>query len=113
MTLFNGKYEKFKALLLEARDEILNVQTQNADARDTVTLDQTVQGRLSRMDAMQRKAMDDETARRRARRLHHIEAALKRIEDDDYGGCVNCGEEIAEKRLELDPTLTTCIKHAK
>ena len=38
--------------------------------------------------------------------------ALKRIEADEFGWCVSCGDEIALKRLELDPATPTCIECA-
>jgi len=37
-----------------------------------------------------------------------IKAALKRIEDGTYGICVQCGEDIPEKRLELLPQTPLC-----
>lgn len=40
--------------------------------------------------------------------IRMIEAALKRIEDGSYGICVNCGEEIAEERLDLVPHAPRC-----
>jgi DnaK suppressor protein len=41
--------------------------------------------------------------------LGEIEAALKRIEDDTYGVCSNCGKPIPEERLEALPWATLCI----
>jgi DnaK suppressor protein len=41
--------------------------------------------------------------------LAEIEAALKRIEDDTYGVCSNCGKPIPEERLEALPWATLCI----
>ncbi|HEY7017192.1 MAG TPA: TraR/DksA C4-type zinc finger protein [Gaiellaceae bacterium] len=43
------------------------------------------------------------------RALSEIDAALKRIEDGTYGTCVNCGEPIAQERLEALPWATLCI----
>lgn len=37
-----------------------------------------------------------------------IKAALQRIEDGSFGYCVQCDEEIAEKRLELLPHTPLC-----
>ncbi len=37
-----------------------------------------------------------------------IRAALKRIGDGTYGICVQCGEDIPEKRLELLPHTPLC-----
>lgn len=37
-----------------------------------------------------------------------IKAALRRIEEGTYGFCVQCGEEIPERRLELLPHTPLC-----
>ena len=102
-----------KKKLLAHRQEILDDATLTEDERQPVTLDQTSVGRLSRMDALQNQAMALETDRRRHVELQHIEAALKRIEDGEYGECLNCGEDIAAKRLEIEPTASVCINCAK
>ena len=65
------------------------------------------------MDALQGQAMAKETERRRGVELQRIASALARIEDEDFGYCVTCGEEIPLKRLELDPAVTTCIACAR
>lgn len=44
--------------------------------------------------------------------LGQIDAALRRLDDGDYGQCERCGEQIAAGRLEARPTATTCIKCA-
>ena len=41
--------------------------------------------------------------------LNQIEAALKRINADDYGVCANCQEELQQKRLEAVPWAKHCI----
>lgn len=81
----------------------------SADDRATVALDQQSVGRLSRMDAMQRQAMAAAQARRLTARRRRIEAALARIESEEFGWCTGCGEAISLARLELDPTVATCF----
>ncbi|WP_338446611.1 TraR/DksA C4-type zinc finger protein [Pelagerythrobacter marensis] len=78
-----------------------------------MTLDQESVGRLSRIDAMQVQAMA--LAQQQRRRVEHaaIEAALRRIDEGEYGYCIRCGEDIAPARLEHSPTVTTCIDCAK
>ena len=98
-----------KAKLIAHREELQRVESAGADARRPVELDQTRIGRLSRMDALQDQAMALETDRRRRLEIERIEAALKRIEDGDYGYCLICGEDIPAKRLELDPATPVCI----
>jgi DnaK suppressor protein len=38
-----------------------------------------------------------------------IDNALKKIADGSFGNCEECGEEIAEKRLLINPGFITCI----
>ncbi len=39
-----------------------------------------------------------------------IKGALERIENDTYGICDECGEDISEGRLEARPVTTLCIE---
>ena len=49
--------------------------------------------------------------RERERKLiTKIGEALARIEEGAFGICERCGEEISEKRLEVRPVTTLCIK---
>jgi len=41
-----------------------------------------------------------------------IEAALKRVEDGEYGYCVDCGDKITEERLDVLPAAPKCQKCA-
>ena len=102
-----------QARLEERRAELARLTEAASGARRPVELDQTRVGRLSRMDALQNQAMSIETERRRQVELRRIEAALDRITDGEFGYCVNCGEPIAAKRLELDPTTPNCIACAR
>lgn len=95
--------------LLELRAELQSVAELGDEAAAIVELDQTKVGRLSRMDAIQAQAMAKASAQRRAQMLRRIEAALRRIDNDEYGSCEECGEAINLKRLEFDPTVTLCI----
>lgn len=98
--------------LLALRAEVVALNEGHAHDSDTVEVDSAM-GRLSRMDALQQQAIAAEAARRRDLELHRIDAALKRMDEDEYGYCVTCGDEIGKKRLEFDPTATTCIKCAR
>jgi len=98
------------------RDRLLEMQAElEADvetaegATAIVELDQSKVGRLSRMDAMQAQAMARASAERRDVALRRIAAALKRIDDGEYGWCQKCDEPINPKRLEFDPTVLLCI----
>ena len=77
--------------------------------RQAVKLDQQSVGRLSRMDALQQQAMAQAQERNRAATLVRIDQAFKLIKQEEYGYCLECGQEIVEKRLEIDPTATHCV----
>ncbi len=46
------------------------------------------------------------------REIAQIRAALRRIDNDTYGDCVTCGDEIDERRLKAVPHTPQCIKCA-
>ena len=103
------RIECFRQQLLHQQQALRGLQETADEAAGTVELDQTSVGRLSRMDALQGQAMSRERDRRRQIELQKIAAALRRIDAGDYGDCVRCGEEIAIRRLELDPAAPLCI----
>lgn len=104
--------EKYQELLTARQAELESQNDLTQADIAPVELDQSSVGRLSRMDALQQQAMGRETRRRRAAELVRIKAALQRIEDGEFGCCQICGEEIAQARLDLDPSVANCIKHA-
>lgn len=91
---------------------MLTLKKTSRQAAQTVQLDQTSVGRLSRMDALQGQAMSQETERRRTLELQRIESALQRLDSGDFGYCLRCDENIALERLECDPSVTLCIECA-
>ncbi|HHB81400.1 MAG TPA: TraR/DksA family transcriptional regulator [Aliiroseovarius sp.] len=97
-------------------DELAALKAEDAlgkDAQKVVTLDQQSVGRLSRMDALQGQAMARATQARRDQQRQKIAAALVRIDEGEFGYCIDSGEEISCKRLELDPTAAKCIGCAR
>lgn len=103
----------FRVLLAAHRAQLREDAARGEDAAATVDLDQTRQGRLTRMDALQHQAMAQETGRRRDLQLQRIAAALGRLEAGEYGECLACGAPIPVKRLEVDPTATRCLACAE
>ncbi len=99
----------FKAQIVGLLNDIETQDDLGADAQKTVTLDQQSVGRLSRMDALQQQAMAQATQTRRAQMTARLRAALARIDDGEFGYCVECGDTIAPARLSLDPASPTCI----
>ncbi len=101
--------EYFRKRLEQRLKELTDGQT----ADRPLELDQSRVGRLSRMDAMQQQAMTQAATRLTAIEEQRIQTALKRMASGEYGYCINCEEEIAEKRLQADPSFLTCISCAR
>jgi RNA polymerase-binding transcription factor len=104
-----AQLDAFRARLAEMRDALDAGDTRGAEGTKIVELDQCAVGRLSRMDALQGQAMAKATQARRDASRRRIAAAVARIDAGEFGYCTACGEEIAPKRLELDPAVPTCI----
>jgi len=109
----NQQLAEFKQQLLDLKVELKQQELQTKADEKPVELDQSMVGRLSRMDAMQIQQMALETSRRRQHQLVKVDAALRRIDSDDYGYCLECDEAIDVRRLKIDPTSTHCIECAE
>ena len=107
--MMEDELRTLRAALVSRLEGLREASEATADTRRPVTLDQTSVGRLSRMDAMQGQAMALAVEERRKDEARRIEATLRRIDEGEYGYCISCGEEIAAKRLSVDPTTPTCI----
>ena len=94
--------------LLSLKAELISLSETASDDRKSVGLDQQSVGRLSRQDSLQVQAMAKAADARRAQEIRRIDAALTRLDDGEYGFCVECGEAIAPKRLEIDPGAPRC-----
>ena len=99
----------FEERLRGRRAEIVALEATAEALHTSVELDQTRIGRLSRMDAIQAHEMEEETERRRDAEIKRIDAALQRVADGEFGYCVACGQRIAAKRLDVEPSVPTCI----
>ena len=105
--------ENFRQQLLDLRSKLQELETLSADACKPVALDQSMVGRLSRIDAMQGAQMAHEASRRRQQQLTRIVDALARIDSDDYGYCTLCDEDISIGRLGIDPAYSLCVHCAE
>ena len=104
---------RYRPRLLAEQAELSAASDSTRESRKPVTLDQQSVGRLSRMDALQNQAMAQATGARRTAERQRLVAALKRMDDGEFGYCEECGDEIAEARLRLDPAATRCVDCAR
>lgn len=99
---------KYKKALKSLRQETLAEIEAGKETTIPPELDQTTVGRLSRMDAIQNQQIALERERLRKQKLQRIDSALKRIDEDEYGYCARCEDDISEERLNFDPTIMVC-----
>lgn len=107
--LQNSDLSRFRQLLELKLSELDQFGTGMTSRDQAVELDQSKVGRLSRMDALQQQAMLDATRIRTQHERVRIQSALSRIEQGEYGRCVQCDEPIAPGRLNFDPATPLCI----
>ncbi len=69
-------------------------------------------GRVSRMDAINNKSVNDAALRQSEQKLTKLHDALKRLNDEDFGICITCKGAIQTGRLVLMPESNKCIKCA-
>jgi DnaK suppressor protein len=100
--------EVIKSRLDSQRAELLRLMEATAGEEEP-EVDKTRSGRLTRMDELRSQAMSVETERRRKLELARIDAALRRLEEGDYGFCTVCGDPIASGRIGVDPSVEQCI----
>lgn len=105
--------QQLKSRLIQLCDELRAAIESNTEAGQTVELDQTRQGRLSRMDALQGQAMAKAALTRAAQQLKKAEFRLKHIDDPNLGLCEECDEVIPFARLLHNPTVDHCIACAE
>ncbi len=101
------KREHFRGILLEEMKALLDeaektVSEMNADT--TSFPDPTDRATQESDRTFELRIRD-----RERKLLAKIREALERIENDSFGTCEMCGEEIGEARLKVRPVTTLCI----
>ncbi|MHC9509707.1 TraR/DksA family transcriptional regulator [Kangiella sp. M94] len=99
----------FKSELLQIEKELIGALGLAEEVGEKVELDQARFGRVSRGSALMDQAMSEAGVERDKKRLIAVRKALKRIEDKQYGFCLECDEPISEKRLDVAPETELCL----
>lgn len=69
-------------------------------------------GRLSRMDAINNKAVNQQALDNNKAKRESLKKALEKVGDPDFGYCVRCGQPISVGRLSAMPESTKCVNCA-
>lgn len=104
--------DKMKDKLKEQRTTLLkSLADQSEDMRNLVkTVDSGDEADVA-SDVIDRQLLTSLGAQD-ANRLRQIDSAIDRINQNKYGRCVICGQEIPKDRLEVLPSALMCISCA-
>ena len=70
-------------------------------------------GRVSRMDAINNKSFVEAALREAVHKFHQLSIIEKKIEESDFGICLNCKKNIPFGRLIIRPHSQLCVLCAK
>jgi|APSaa5957512493_1039668.scaffolds.fasta_scaffold174766_1 DnaK suppressor protein len=99
---------ELKAKIISEIERISKDIDARKSADDSLEPDVAI-GRLTRMDAIGNKSVKDATLVTLKNTLSRLKSALNRIDEDEFGLCIVCEEEIPYKRLLLVPGATRCV----
>lgn len=97
ISIIESKIESIKGDMIELEELI-----------KPIPLDASI-GRISRMDAINNKTINEASLREKKKILQRLEKALEKSEEKDFGNCSKCGNEIPFGRLEYMPHTTRCV----
>ena len=99
--------ETITAKVAGLREEILELkELTRPDAPDCAV------GRVSRMDAINNRSVNEAAMRKKQLKLSKLEQALEKIDTPGFGKCTRCGEDIPWGRIAVMPESTLCIRCA-
>jgi DnaK suppressor protein len=98
--------DKVKQNLLQRKQDMNTVLTSQSHEKIT---DGMVQDSADEALSLSMERMQNSLQQAEIDELHLMEEALARIEKDEYGVCIDCSEQISEKRLQHFPYAARCI----
>ena len=104
--------QKIKEIRAKIEEEIVSIQ-QNISNLEELTKpiapDNAI-GRLSRMDAINNRSINQSNLTNSRQRLNLLKRALTRIDSDpDFGICLECGSPIPLGRIMIVPEANICV----
>jgi DnaK suppressor protein len=96
--------DKYRALLMAKREEIVGTSPRREDLWIVQSNEQIETVQLAGQREFAARALE-----REAKSLMQIAAALKRIDDGEFGICLDCEDPISAKRLVAVPWTACCL----
>lgn len=108
-TMKPNEKEKLTAIIESKIDSIKVDIIELQELVKPIPLDASI-GRISRMDAINNKTINEVSLREKKKILQRLEKALDNADSKDFGKCSKCGKEIPFGRLEYIPHTTRCVE---
>ena len=70
-------------------------------------------GRISRMDAINNKSINEAALINAKEKLQALNYALTKINSEEFGKCARCGNQIPIQRIVLRPQSVYCVRCAR
>ena len=102
------KMKSYRDLLLERRAALMGVVGRNEDYGREADVEATQDPADKASNSYTKELLFSQSTNDRLI-LTMIDEAIERMDDGEYGQCVNCGNEILPKRLEAIPWARYCI----
>jgi DnaK suppressor protein len=103
------RLKQYEARLIENRNALLGMVERTEDYGREADRDVSQDPADKASNSYTKELLFSQSTTERAT-LRLIEEALDRISEGSYGECLNCGEEIAQKRLDAIPWTPHCIR---
>jgi RNA polymerase-binding transcription factor len=105
MEMTKNEMNKFKKILEAKQDELERIVRN----RDAIAIEKSADA-LDEVQHASERELAIRNLDRESNLLRNVRSALRRIEDESFGTCLHCEEEISPKRLAAVPWAPYCIQ---
>ena len=100
-----------EVLLTKIREEIKKTEAQILHYRELTKpiSPENAIGRISRMDAINNKSINESALRKSEERLHNLQKVMEKGGTKDFGICLRCKKPIPVGRLMIRPESLYCV----
>ncbi len=100
--------EKIKSVIIDTEKDIVSLK----ELTKPIAPDNAI-GRLSRMEAIGAKSINEAALNSARNKLAKLKYALANIDNPDFGTCMECGEPIPLRRIMVMPESSFCVECAE
>ncbi|WP_114491877.1 TraR/DksA family transcriptional regulator [Candidatus Ulvibacter alkanivorans] len=103
-----------KEIIKRIKEELTTTEKQIIELRELTKpiAPENAIGRVSRMDAINNKSINDAALQKATLKLNNLKVALSKVDDLDFGCCRRCSKPIPLGRILLLPHTVTCVNCA-